>query len=42
VCLLLAVLLLYILKKFWCQLPENREMMAPKHIGAEYKIMHIV
>jgi len=39
VCLLLAILLLYILKKFWCQLPEDGEMIASKHVGAVYNIV---
>jgi len=41
VCLLLAILLLYILKKFWCQLPENGEMKPRKYVGAVYTIVHL-
>jgi hypothetical protein len=41
VCSLRAILLLYSLKKFWCQLPEDGEMIAAKHVGAVCKIVHM-
>ena len=41
VCLLWANLLLYILKKICCQLPEDGEMIAPKHVGAVHKIVRV-
>jgi hypothetical protein len=46
----LAILmeLLYVLKKFCCQLTEDGEIMAPKHVGSmqnivgiNYKIVHL-
>ena len=40
--------LLYVVKKFWCQLPEDGEITAPKHVGSmqnivsiNYKIVHL-
>ena len=41
VCLLWANLLQCILKKIWCQLPEDGEMIAPKHVGALHKIVRV-
>jgi len=34
VCLLCPILLWYVLKKCWCQLPEDGETIAPEHVGA--------
>jgi len=28
------ILLLFVLKEFWCQLPEDGEIIAPEHVGA--------
>jgi len=33
VCSLWTILLLYVLNKYWCQLPEDGEI-TPKHVGA--------
>jgi len=40
--------LLYVFNKFWCQLPEDGEIIAPKHVGSmqnivsiNYKIVHL-
>jgi len=32
-CLLLPVLLLHVFKECWCQLPEESEIITPKHVG---------
>ena len=32
--LLWPILFLYVSKKFWCQLPEDGEVIGPKHVGA--------
>jgi hypothetical protein len=31
--LLLPVLLLLVLKEWWCQVPEESEIVTPKHVG---------
>ena len=31
--LLWPILLLCVLKRFWCQLPKDGEITAPKHVG---------
>ena len=40
------ILLLCVLKKFWCQLPEDGELIAPKHVVAmariTYRIVHLL
>jgi len=33
--------LLYVVKKFWCQLPEDGEIIAPKHVGRVHYIVSI-
>jgi len=35
-------LLLCVLKKFWCQLPEDGVIITPKHVGSMYKIVRIL
>jgi len=35
------ILLLYVLKKFWCQLPYNGQIW-PKHVGTTWKIVCII
>ena len=35
------ILLLCVLKKFWCQLPEDDEVIKPKHVVAVEKIVRI-
>jgi len=32
VCLLWPILLLYVVKKFWCQFPENGKKITSKHV----------
>ena len=34
VSLLWPTLLLYVIKKFWCQLPEDGEIIVPKQVAA--------
>ena len=41
VSLLWPILLLYVLKKFLCQLPEDGEIIVPKHVVAMEKIVCI-
>ena len=33
--------LLYVFKKFWCQLPEDGEIIAPKHVGSRQNILSV-
>jgi hypothetical protein len=36
-----SILFLYALNKFWCQLPEDGDIMTPKHVGSMQKIASI-
>ena len=33
--------LLYVVKKFWCHLPEGGEIITPKHVGSIQNIVSV-